>query len=66
MTTKTKKIKKLMIDKNLSNRDLANLAGVDDSFISHVIRGRRVSKNVMRLIACRLDIDVAKIFPEAA
>ena len=68
MNPKEKKIKILMIKKDITNKELALLAGCDKSFVSQLIKGRRKgkrekAKHVQRVIAMVLDVPIESIFP---
>ena len=52
-----------MIKKDLFQKDLARLAGCTESTISHIIKGKRKSKKIQRIIALTLDVPIEKIFP---
>ena len=46
----TDKLKKYLELRGLSQRDFAELLGVDESYVSQIMNGRRPSWNVMRKI----------------
>lgn len=51
-------------------RDIATEAAVDESLVSHVVAGRRLTgpqaKQVMEVVARRMGSSVSVVFPEAA
>ena len=67
MNKNYKRIKILMIKKELKNKDLALMAGCDPSYISHIIKGRKwkrkMARHIQRVIALQLDVPVESIFP---
>jgi len=69
-TRASKKLRKLLIDAELTGRAVGRHIGVAQSTISHVISGTRTSERVLRslceLIASKLGREVLDLFPEYA
>ena len=66
MNSHTKRIKILMIKKDVSQKEIALLADCTEGMVSRVIKGSRKSLRIQRIISCKLDIPIDKIFPRAA
>ena len=62
----TKKIKKMMIDRDISGAEIARRENVDRSLVNKVINNKTGSKRVRRAIARELRVDVSEFWPEAA
>ena len=56
---KSKQIKKKMIDKEISQIDIARALGVTQAYVSMVIHGRRRNKKVYEYIEKKLGVKVA-------
>ena len=63
VTKQTKKIKKLMIDKDLSGSEIARRIGVDPSMVSLTIGGQRSTYRIRKAIAEALGVDVTDLWP---
>lgn len=58
LKNESKNIKKLLIDKDVSGAEIARIAGVERSAISHVIAGRSKSTRLRKAIADALKAEV--------
>jgi predicted regulator of amino acid metabolism with ACT domain len=59
----SKKVKIMMIDKELTGADIARKAGVDRSAINHVIANRSKSPRLRKIIAESLNASVEELWP---
>ncbi|TSK08571.1 MAG: helix-turn-helix transcriptional regulator [Geobacter sp.] len=64
LTATSKKIKKLMLDADVSQSDIALLAEVSRSAINHIIAGRGKSPRLRLFIAKTLGVPVGDLWPE--
>ena len=63
LTTTAKKIKKLLVDADVSQSDIARMAGVDRSAINHVIAGRGKSSRLRLFVAKALGVPIEELWP---
>ncbi|WP_183355983.1 helix-turn-helix transcriptional regulator [Geomonas silvestris] len=63
LTKTTKKIKKLLVDADVSQSDIARMAGVDRSAINHVIAGRGKSPRLRIFVARALGVSIEELWP---
>lgn len=64
-TTETKKrIKKLMIDKDVKGAEIARAIGCTRQNVYHVITGRQVSPHIRQAIAESLGVRVSDLWPD--
>jgi DNA-binding XRE family transcriptional regulator len=66
MNSKTKKIKMLLIKKDLTQSAIARKIGVTPKYVNHVIQGIRKNRRMRVLIARELGCKVSQIFSDAA
>ena len=59
-----KKIKKLMIDREVSGAQIARLVGCNRQNIYHVIEGRSKPSRIRRAIAEVLGVNVSDLWPD--
>lgn len=64
MSPNTKKIRKLMIDQELTLKDIAGELEVTVCMISLVINNHRRTRRIQEHIANRLGVSVEEVFPE--
>lgn len=56
------KIRKLMKDKGIQNKDMADIAGVSESMMTYITRGtREPTVTALALIAHKLDVTVDEL-----
>lgn len=60
----TKEIKKLLIDKDVTQAELARRLKISLAGINQVISGKRKTKHIQEGIARELGVKVGKLFPE--
>ena len=58
-----KKIKKMLIDKDMTIKALSDLTGFTSAYLSRVIHGHAVSERAIRSIAFALGVNVEDIRP---
>lgn len=63
MDSTAKKIKKLLIDADISQAEIARRAGVDRSAVTHVTAGRVKSPRLRGFIAEALGVPVDSLWP---
>lgn len=63
MMNTAKKIKILMIEKNISGAGIARMAHVDRTAIYHVMTGRSKSPTLRQLIAKEVGVSVEDLWP---
>jgi len=66
MNSLAKKIKMLMIEKDITGADIARIAGVSRSAISHIIAGHSKSQRLRQLIAKEIGVPVEVFWPGAS
>lgn len=60
LTPLGKEIKRKIIDKGLSNEELARIAGTTPSYLSQILYGYRSGEKYIHVIGKVLDIDINK------
>lgn len=61
---KTTKIKRLIKEAGIKQKDIAAEVGVTPQFVSSVVTGKRSTMSVIKAIAASLGKPVAEIYPE--
>ncbi|UCD85506.1 MAG: helix-turn-helix transcriptional regulator [Deltaproteobacteria bacterium] len=59
-----KEIKKLLIDKDITQTELARRVGVSPAGLNQVINGKRKTRHIREAIARELGMEVSELFPE--
>jgi transcriptional regulator with XRE-family HTH domain len=59
-----KEIKKLLIDKDITQTELARRVGISLTGVNQVISGKRKTKHIQEAIARELGLKVGKLFRE--
>lgn len=55
-----REVKKRLVELNLTQRELAKLIGVNENYLTDILRGRRSGKKYREAISRVLDLDVFK------
>ena len=63
MMNTAKKIKILMVEKNISGAGIARMADVDRTAVYHVMSGRSKSHNLRQLIAREVGVPIEDLWP---